>query len=426
MNVEQPVDIAIIGAGPAGLAAMQAALAGGARVALIDDNPLAGGQIWRGGQHPDPRYRAAQACLGHERLQVFTGCRLVAAPAAGTLLLEEREHSRLLRYLRLIIASGARERLLPFPGWTLPGVTGAGALQAMVKQGLDVRSQRVVLAGSGPLLLAAADTLLDAGADLRWIAEQASWRDLAAFALGLHRYPGKLLQAAGLRWRLRQVPYRSGSHVAAALGRDSLRAVRIQAPGRSIKIECDWLGVGYGLLPNTELASTLGCTIRDGAVQVDALQRSSIANVYAAGEATGIGGVDKAWLEGRLAGLHATDQHRELAALQRQLGHAQRYAGHLAQHFTLSPAIKQLAEPDTVVCRCEDVSYRQLAAMGSWREAKLQTRCGMGPCQGRICGAACQSLFGWSHVGSRPPLQPARLGTLALTEIPQAKETPCL
>jgi NAD(P)H-nitrite reductase large subunit len=229
--------------------------------------------------------------------------------------------------------------------------------------------------------------------------------------MSLWRHPEKLAQAASLAWRLRGIRYRHGTHVAAALGRERLRAVRLQGPDRNIKIECEWLGVGYGLLPNLELARLLGCRIEADAVAVDAYLRTSLEHVFAAGEVTGVGGVDKAWHEGRLAaqsalGLAASvhdDRHR-------------RYQRLLARHFHLAPAITRLAEPNTLVCRCEDVPFGALTGMADLREAKLQTRCGMGPCQGRICGAACQTLFGWQSGTPRPPLQPTRLSTLAELE----------
>lgn len=416
MKIEHIVDIAVVGAGPAGLAAMTAALAAGARVALIDDNPAAGGQIWRGGQHAAPRMQAARASFGHANLVPLHATRVVAAPAPGRLLLETAGQSLGLRYGKLVLASGARERLLPFPGWTLPGVVGAGGLQALVKNGLDVRGSRVVLAGSGPLLLAAADTLHAAGADVRMIAEQAPLEELARFTWALRRYPAKLRQAMALRWRLRGVPYRWSSHVAAALGKERLRAVRLHGSSRPIKIECDWLGVGYGLLPNTELAAGLGCALREGAVAVDALMQTSEPCIYAAGEATGVGGVDKAWLEGSIAGLAAAGRLSEAGALAAKRTPQLAFAALLARHFALQPALLRLAQPDTLICRCEDVARNRLDRMHSWREAKLLTRCGMGPCQGRICGAACAAIYGWTDIGSRPPIQPARLGTLAEVE----------
>ncbi|HEY9104893.1 FAD/NAD(P)-binding oxidoreductase [Chitinimonas sp.] len=418
MKAEYCADVVVIGAGPAGMAAAIAADGQGADVLLIDDNPAPGGQIWRGG--PDKAPLAAQprfTALQQSQVWRWHGVRVVAAPVPGKLLLDDGAEGRVLRYGKLIIASGARERLLPFPGWTLPGVCGAGGLQAMVKQGLQVERQRVVLAGSGPLLLASAQTLRKAGAKVLLIAEQARLAQLAHFAWGLRRYPARLQQAAGLFHALRGVPYRSNSHVLAAQGQQRLESVRVRQGERVIELPCDWLGVGYGLVPNTELAAALGCQLQQGAVMVDAMQQTSVPGVYAAGEVTGIGGVDKAWLEGRLAGLAACGAELAAQAMLPERQQALRFSQLLAQHFALQAAITELPRHDTLVCRCEDVLHGRLQAYDNWREAKLQTRCGMGACQGRICGTACQVLYGWQAEPPRPPLQPTPIRHLLHPDI---------
>ncbi|QNM98413.1 NAD(P)/FAD-dependent oxidoreductase [Chitinimonas koreensis] len=444
METELHTQLAIVGAGPAGLAAAEVATRAGRSVVLIDDNPAAGGQVWRRdarhGAHPraaaliaslrsvrpgcGPSGPAAAGSTGKERsrpeppIRHLAGTRVVAAPAPGRLLLEDADGACLLHYDRLILASGARERLLPFPGWTLPGVTGAGGLQALAKSGLDLAGSRVVLAGSGPLLLAAANTLRHAGAEVLLIAEQAPLRALAGFAAALPAWPARLAQAAGLAWRLRGVPYRSDAYVLSARGGERLESVRLQLGERQCEIACDWLGVGFGLLPNLELARALGCEVADGRVRVDGWQRTSLPTIHAAGEATGVGGLDKALLEGRIAALAATGQFVAADALARKRPRQLRFAALLARRFALRPELARLAAADTVVCRCEDVRHSQLAGFADWREAKLQTRCGMGPCQGRICGAACETLYGWPAGSDRPPLQPARLVTLTSAHLP--------
>ncbi|MBI1905105.1 MAG: NAD(P)/FAD-dependent oxidoreductase [Rhodocyclales bacterium] len=404
VSAELRTNIAVVGAGPAGLAAAHAALAQGADVTLIDDNPSPGGQIWRGtGLARGPNVKQAR---------LLASTRVVAAPQAGSLLLESMNEGQVLRYRRLVVATGARERMLPFPGWTLPGVTGAGGLQALVKGGLDVRGQRAVLAGSGPLLLAAAAVLQQAGAQVVLIAEQVSAAALARFAWALRAYPDKLMQAVALRWSLRAVPYHSHAHVLEAVGDERVRGVRIQHGERIREIACDWLGVGFGLIPNTELPQALGCDVAHGAAVVDALVHTSVAGVYAPGEACGIGGVDKAQLEGRIAGLAAAGADDAARALVPRRAPQLRFASLLQKHFALRPELLQTLRPDTLICRCEDVSHAQLSQFDSSREAKLLTRCGMGACQARMCGPICADLYGWVVDGHRPPLQPARLATL--------------
>ncbi|MGV7209543.1 FAD-dependent oxidoreductase [Oxalobacteraceae bacterium A2-2] len=413
-------DIVVVGAGPAGLAAAHAAASHGGRVAIVDDNPASGGQVWRGGaaHQRDPRagqlWRALEAM---PNVAVLLRHRVLYAPQAGQLQVQTPDASETLHYGRMVLATGARERLLPFPGWTLPGVTGAGGLQALAKGGYPVENKRVVVAGSGPLLLAVAATLKEKGAQVAAIVEQAQTPALARFALGLLATPSKLVQAAQLGGLLRGVPYWRGSHVSAAHGAAMLESVLVQRGGgaRPTEIGCDYLACGYGLLPNVELAQALGCATTGGAVTVDPWQLTSQANIYCAGEGTGVGGVDLALAEGRIAGLAASGQQDAARQLFGERARWQRFAARLAHGFALRPELAQLADDATIVCRCEDVRHGELRQHASWRSAKLHTRCGMGPCQGRVCGAATELLYGWRPETVRLPLWPARLDSLINT-----------
>src|ERR1700678_3362273 len=197
---------------PAGSMVSAAARAAesGASVAMVDDNPRPGGQIWRASRSPEPWLRS--------QVKVFSGTRVFAAPAPGVIALETTEGVRELSYRSLILATGARERFLPFPGWTLPNVMGAGGLQALAKSGLPVNGKRIVVAGSGPLLLAVAKYLRDHGADVRMIAEQADSSAILRFGLGLVAKPAKLIQAIELRAGLLGVRYLTGCWPVAANG----------------------------------------------------------------------------------------------------------------------------------------------------------------------------------------------------------------
>ncbi|MBI2380714.1 MAG: NAD(P)/FAD-dependent oxidoreductase [Gammaproteobacteria bacterium] len=411
---EARFELIVLGAGPAGLAAAKAAADSGREVLVLDDNPLPGGQIWRGGpdQAPNARARAAFSALQHPRIAYRPGARLFAAPGPGTLLVELPEGGCRLGYGQLILATGARERFLPFPGWTLPGVFGLGGLQALAKGGYPVAGKRIVLAGTGPLLLAVADTLKARGARVLLLAEQAPLGRVARFAAGLVRHPAKLAQAVALKSRLLGIPYRCSSHVLEASGRERLERLRLSWGGEEGFIDCDYLGCAFGLLPNTETGQLLGCTLAAGAVAVDDYQQTSRPGVYAAGEACGIGGVDKAQIEGRIAGLAAAGRPEEARRLFPARAHARDFADRLAEAFRLEPALLRLARPDTLICRCEDVPLQALQSCSSWREAKLLTRCGMGACQGRTCGPMAETLLGFEPRGSRPPLQPVSLETL--------------
>ena len=403
-------DVIIVGAGPAGIAAVGPLLAAGRSVIWIDQGGQPGGQIWRAGV-AKPWARPLNKLLPHSALRCLFGHTVIAAEGQGCLrlqnLLEPGAAAILVQAPQMLLALGARERFLPFPGWTLPGVSGAGGLQALIKTGWPIAGKRVAIAGSGPLLLAAADTARAAGAHLALVAEQAPATALAGFAARLPL--GKLGQAAGLGWRLRGSRYLTGAWVVRALGQERLEALVLSNGSKQWEQPCEALGVGFGLLPNTELAELLACRIDQGAIAVDANLQTSQPGVFAAGECTGIGGVDKALIEGRLAALGLLGQANSPPLL-RQQKKAERFAQALAKSFALRPELFTLADAKTLICRCEDVSLGELKGQRSWRDAKLQTRCGMGACQGRICGPITQSLLGWpAHRNVRAPLQPAPL-----------------
>jgi NADPH-dependent 2,4-dienoyl-CoA reductase/sulfur reductase-like enzyme len=409
--MNEHVDILIIGAGPAGMHAALAAAPSGARIVLLDDNPVPGGQIWRDGvlaSLPTQARQLRERLAACANVQVQGSTRVIARPAPYQLLLENDERGWIISYAKLILCTGARELLLPFPGWTLPGVTGAGGLQALLKGGLPIAGERVVVAGSGPLLLASAHTAHKQGAQVIRIAEQASTRAVAGFTAQLPRWPHKTLQAV----QLFSSAYRTGSYVVAALGSERLEGVRLLQQGRMVELPCDRLACGFGLVPNTQLGEALGCALQNRAIAVDAWQASSLADHYAAGECTGFGGSELASVEGSIAGYAAVGNHAAAQRLWPQRVRWQGFATALQRAFALAPALDTLCQPDTLVCRCEDVPFAALRTQHSWREAKLATRCGMGACQGRICGAATAHLFGWQPAAPRPPFSPARIETL--------------
>ncbi|NQB33222.1 NAD(P)/FAD-dependent oxidoreductase, partial [Pseudomonas aeruginosa] len=247
------------------------------------------------------------------------------------------------------------------------------------------------------------------GARLLRVAEQAPARTLAAFAVRLPRWPGKLWQAAGLFAR----SYRADSYVLAALGEERLEAVRLREGGRVREIACERLACGFGLAPNVQLGQALGYRLDGQALAVDEWQAGSLPDHYAAGECTGFGGSELALVEGAIAGHAAVDERDAARRLWPRRRRWQGFADTLARHFALRAELRELAEADTLVCRCEDVPLAALAGHAGWTEAKLHSRCGMGACQGRICGSAAQFLFGWTPPAPRPPFSPARLETLA-------------
>lgn len=410
-------DVLVLGSGPAGMAAATAAARAGARTALVDDNPEPGGQIWRGEKRrPSTRLAAGvYRQLLQESVRHFGGTRVVApGPEPRSLLAEFEGQAFLFHYNKLILAAGARERFLPFPGWTLPNVTGAGGLQALVKSGLSVAGKRVVVAGSGPLLLAVASVLKKSGAELRLIAEQAPARRIHRFATRLLTQPSKWVQAARLKADLIEVPYRCGCWPVEALGEDRLEAVRLHTHEADETWTCDYLACGFGLVPNLEWAWCLGCCMDDnGQLATNTLLETSLAGVYAAGEINGIGGVECALVEGRIAGLAAAGQEKKARRLLRRRRRARRFAMALEHTFRLQPELRLLPDEHTIVCRCEDVTLGEITPWQEGRSVKLQTRCGMGPCQGRICGPALQFQLGYTTAAVRPPVFPVPVGVLA-------------
>src|ERR1035441_2645614 len=242
MPAEEHCSILIAGAGPAGIAAACAAAGSGASVVLLDDNPAPGGQIWRGEEKtPGGSKRDWMVRLSRSGARVYTATRAIAPIGPGLLL--------------------------------------AG--------------KRVVLAGSGPLLLAVASHLRACGALVGAVAEQAPFSRLARFAATLAGSPRKLAQAARLPWSLRGVPILTRAWPIAAEGGSTVSSVLLRSPQGTQRFVCDYLACGFGLVPNVELAALAGCEIRDGFVKVDEWQRTSIANIFCGGEPTGIGGLER-------------------------------------------------------------------------------------------------------------------------------------
>ncbi len=407
-------DIVIVGAGPAGLAAACAASECGRKAALLESAPWIGGQIWRG---EEAHFANTQARYWINRVRksgatLLTGTNVIAANTPITLLAEQPHGAVEIQWRKLILATGARELFLPFPGWTLPGVFGPGGLQGLVKNGWPVAGKKVVIAGTGPLLLAAADGLKKHGARVVLIAEQTRKSHVAELGLTLLAYPGKVLQGAALKARLLGVPQRYGVWPVRALGSDHVRVVEL-TNGRDTWTEnCDQLACGFHLVPNVELPITFGCDLRNGFVKVDHWQMTSVADVFCAGEPTAIGGVNAALVEGQIAGYAASGQLEKAERLFSQRATHQTFAQALDKTYALRDELKGITTDDTIFCRCEDVTFARVKQHRFGREAKLQTRCGMGICQGRICGAAAKIILGWEQSSVRPPVHPARINSL--------------
>jgi D-hydroxyproline dehydrogenase subunit alpha len=408
--------VVVIGGGPAGIAAASAAAESGARVTMMDEGPAPGGQIWRPAAHSHPPLAARRwiARLDATDADILRSTSVIDIERRNdrfVVVAESRGNGREVVADAIVLATGARERFLPFPGWTLPNVVGVGGAQALAKNGASFRGKRVVIAGSGPLLLPVAAYLARGGANVLTVAEQAPLANVARFAASLWRRPRTLAQAIGLRSAFATTRFSTGTWVAGARGDSTVKEVTL-TDGRSTRtLACDVLCAAFGLVPNTELARLLACDVVGGAVRTDDAQMTTIADVYCCGEPTGIGGVDLALVEGEIAGFGAAGAVPSEHLAARRAVH-RREAVSLERAFALRPELLALADAETIVCRCEDVRWGAIDRRWSARQAKLYTRLGMGACQGRVCGAALECLLGWPADSVRVPTQPARSRTL--------------
>lgn len=425
--------VVIVGGGPAGLAAAAEVDRAGLRCLLIDDNRRPGGQLLRRPEDRpdrnrwwfDPARTEAARLIGRlspERVTVIRAGEVIGLYDDRLLLLtDDGGQGRKIKAEAIILATGGRERTMPFPGWTRPGVMTAGGVQVMVKEGGVIPSGSTIIAGSGPLLLAAAVDLAHHGAAPEMVAD--------ALPLG-RKIPGpgatlalgaKLGQGLGYLARLAAsgIKLQFGWRVIAAQGADRLERVTL-APvdragrpitGKSRTIEADLLAVSDGLAPNVELAAQAGCRLDyrpqwgGVVVAVDDLLRTDRPGLLAAGEPTGIGGGQKSLIEGRLAGLSAVrlldpakankSRLTKLAAGRRRQFAAAEY---LAAQTQAPPQAWAALPDETEICRCEAITVgrvKQALAQGlrSPGALKLALRIGMGRCQGRTCGPMLTDLL---------------------------------
>ncbi|MEO7125746.1 MAG: FAD-dependent oxidoreductase [Nakamurella sp.] len=515
--MDSVIDIAVVGAGPAGLSAAVAAAEAGAIVALIDAEAAPGGQFWR---HPadnpgdatslDNTVSAAEVAPLHHGLRQYRALRrkLAGQIAAGRVtyfarhevwaverververLETERveigrinlasaesvssgarfavhamthtsaaQHEVTIRARSLVLATGAYDLQLPFPGWDLPGVMTAGGVQSLLKGHAVVAGRRVAVAGTGPFLLSVAAGLAKSGATVVGVFDAASPRGWLRHPFAMVSAGTKLFEGAGYAAELakRRIGYHSGWTVIQADSADggadvdTVTVAPISPDGspdsaRSRTIKIDVLAVGWGFVPQLELALALGCRTKADVsgvpiAVVDGRQRSSEPGVYIAGEICGVGGAALAVVEGELAGLIAAAevsgdraaQHLADHMMTRRLVHlAQRrtslrtFANAMAHVYPVPYGWSNRLPDETVVCRCEEVTAGEIRdvvrrdGVSDARSAKLLARPGMGWCQGRVCGYATECLTAAEagvtpchRATERPVALPIRMGLL--------------
>ncbi len=460
--------VLIVGAGPAGLAAAVAALDAGARVTLLDSSDATGGQYWR--HLPTERAGAAESRLHHgwstyqrlrDRVTADPACTVLLSAAVWSIERSSDSPSGLavnvatgrvdatrarmttIEPEAVVLATGAHDRTLPFPGWQLPGVFTGGAAQALAK-GERVRvGDRVVVAGAGPFLLPVATSVAETGARVVEVVEAnrparivRGWAPKPWRLIGARSKVGEL--AGYVRSFVRhRIPYRTGSAVIAAHGTDRVESVTIArldadwrpVPGTERRVQADAVCVSHDFTPRLELAIAAGCRLDARRfVEVDDSQETTVPHVFAAGEITGIGGVDLAMAEGAVAGAAAAGRAAAPDAVRRRRVFAG-FAERISAAHGIRPGWRHWLHDDTIVCRCEEVGYGRLCATASSTEAeglrplKLTTRAGLGICQGRICGRTVEELLIAASPGDgfldsvstdrRPIVTPQRLGDLA-------------
>ncbi len=459
-------DVAIVGAGPAGMSAAAQCAALGLKTLVIDEQPAPGGQIYRNIENAHP---ALARVLGKEYAHGKALADALRASGcdyrAGTTLwyvtpelelgLSDSNGASRVQAKRLILATGAMERPFPIPGWTLPGVITAGAAQIMLKSSGAVPEGKIVIAGCGPLAWLVASQLLSAGAnDLTFLDATPAGRKreaLGALPHALFGNGGDLFKGLSLivhvKGSARQ--YVRGVTELRITGGDHARAVEYATARARDSVAADWVLLHQGVVPNIQITQALRCAHAWDAAQLcwtpmrDTWGASSIDTIHIAGDGGAIAGARAAECSGRLVALDCAHRLGKIDTAKRdQL--AAPHRRELAKHLAIRPLLDRLYRPadnfripadDTLVCRCEEVTageLRRVVDMGCLgpNQGKFFTRCGMGPCQGRLCGlTVCETIAQHRNVSVadigyyrlRAPFKPVTVGEIAAMAQPTEK-----
>jgi len=451
------LDVLIVGAGPAGMAAAVAARRVGLDVMVIDDQPAPGGQIWRSIETSARRddILGPSYVEGRAAAEAFRASGAAYRPRTQLWRIEPGFHAFVSRDRRsqeikakaLILATGAQERPVPFPGWTLPGVLTVGAAQILLKNAGQVPAGPVWVAGSGPLPLLYMVQLLRAGGQ---IAGYLDTTPTGQWLSALRHLPRALRAASdltkGLHWsamlRESKTPVVKGVIELEGLGEDRIETVRYRTnTGATVTSKADTLLIHEGVVPHLHAPLSLDCAVAWNSAQdcyvpvVDNWGETSRANLFIAGDGAGIAGAKAAQLRGELSALRVAEKLGRIST-DAIATSARRIRRKLNRELALRPFLDSLFKPRpqvfapvdrAIVCRCEEVTageIRALATIGQPgpNQIKGATRAGMGPCQGRQCGYTVTRILGaaqnrppadvgFYHI--RAPLKPVTLGELA-------------
>jgi NADPH-dependent 2,4-dienoyl-CoA reductase/sulfur reductase-like enzyme len=468
--MERPMpsaDLIIIGAGPAGMSAARRAAGLGLTVAILDEQPTPGGQIYRDverasllrGDILGPEFTEGLTLtqgLAHGNIRHLRGAVVWQIEPGPRVCFSQEGKAAVVTGKRLLLATGALERPMPVPGWTLPGVMTAGAAQILLKQS-GIVSEGAVLVGSGPLLYLVASQMLRAGAPPLALVETQTKADLARslrhIGGALRGWP-YLLKGLKMLWALRRagVPRHVGATQIAVEGEAQARAVTFRTGGTEHRVACNTVLLHHGVVPNTQAARSIdiahiwdegqSCFVP----KVDRWGRSTVSDVFIAGDGAGIGGAKVAALQGEIAALEIACDLGQITAAERDTK-ARPLQTDLSAERAARPFIDAAYPPyagaltpadSTIICRCEEVTagdIRQMARQGCLgpNQTKAFGRPGMGPCQGRFCGLSVTQILSEANRSTpdqtgyyriRPPLKPVTLGEIAAMakqDVPEAK-----
>ena len=458
-------DVVVVGLGPAGMTAAVELAERGLKVAVFDENPRPGGQIYR--QSPFEFKRTDGQKLGSKSqdgqrlidrfnqlagsIEVFQNTLIWGIFDDRELTFKRDQTCDGIGFNKLILCEGACERAVPFPGWTLPGVMTLGGIQKFILNQHVLPGQRVLLSGSGPLLLAVAAEVLKAGVESLSLYDASNTKGAFKLLIELFRQEGLLSEAFSYLMPIlkRLIPMHRSSAVIAARGDGRVEEVDVArldekwkpVPGSEKTVGVDIVGLGFGFQPMARLCRLAGCNLEFDLNQrafkpvVDSSMRTSRPDIYAAGDSAGIGGSKMASVDGHLAALHVASTFGTLSPeeldqahnrLTREKNKIARYMTRLDEMFTPRSGIFDIVQEETVVCRCEETTAGDLLKAIQMKHLNLnsikkRTRLGMGPCQGKTCEAiavemglkAGVPLSELENLTIRPPITPVPMSVMA-------------